>query len=196
MNRLIWNCRGAASKGVASVLRDMRHRYTLSFMVILEPRISGVQAAKVVKQWGFKHLIRKEAVGFSGGIWFLWEVDKIKVEVLRMDDQFIHCNLKLGGDEFLFSAVYANPNEQRRHDLWESLSSIGSEVTTPWLMARDFNEIKTPLEQTGGGRVNETRCRNFNAWIQDCNLIDVEAKGPFHTWRGQNGMDLRECLKG
>ncbi|KAI9125663.1 hypothetical protein K1719_003081 [Acacia pycnantha] len=64
---LVWNCRGAASKGVAAVLRDMKVRYKLSLVVILEPRISGVQATKVIRNWGFKYSVRKEAEGFSGG---------------------------------------------------------------------------------------------------------------------------------
>ncbi|KAI9073839.1 hypothetical protein K1719_044191 [Acacia pycnantha] len=63
-------------------------------------------------------------------------------------------------------SIYANPNEHRRHELWEMLSSIGSEVNVPWLLAGHFNEIKTPLEQVGGGRVNESRCRRFNTWIR------------------------------
>ncbi|KAI9085212.1 hypothetical protein K1719_032845 [Acacia pycnantha] len=148
---------GAASKGVASVLRDMRSRYKASLVIILEPRISGVQATKIIKKWGFKHSVRKEVVGFS--------------------------------------AIYANPNENRRHELWEMLSSIGSEVNVPWLLAGDFNEIKTPLEQVGGGRVNEARCRRFNSWIQDCNLIDVEANGPFYTWKGPKWNGLERVFK-
>ncbi|KAI9115930.1 hypothetical protein K1719_012860 [Acacia pycnantha] len=186
---------GAASKGVASVLRDMRSRYKASLVIILEPRISGVQASKTIKKWGFKHSVRKEAVGFSGGIWLLWEMDNIKVEVLRIEEQFVHCNLKMEGDEFLFSAIYANPNEHRRHELWEMLSSIGSEVNVPWLLAGHFNEIKTPLEQVGGGRVNESRCRRFNTWIQDCNLIDVKANGPFYTWKGSKWDGLERVFK-
>ncbi|KAI9126920.1 hypothetical protein K1719_002516 [Acacia pycnantha] len=46
-------------------------RYKLDVVVILEPRISGALANKVIKNWGFKHSIRKEAEGFSGGIWIL-----------------------------------------------------------------------------------------------------------------------------
>ncbi|KAI9118163.1 hypothetical protein K1719_010495 [Acacia pycnantha] len=75
IERSVWNCRGAASKGVAAVIRDMKVRYKLNLEVTLEPRISGVQATKVIRNWGFKYSVRKEAEGFSGGIWILWELE-------------------------------------------------------------------------------------------------------------------------
>ncbi|KAI9119571.1 hypothetical protein K1719_009447 [Acacia pycnantha] len=122
-------------------------------------------------------------------------MDEIKVEVLRLEEKFIHCNLKLGEDEFLFSAIYASPNDNRRRRLWELLCDIGSQVTVLWLLAGDFNEIKTPLEQSGGGRVNEARCNRFNSWIQDNNLIDVDANGPYYTWRGPKWDGLERVSK-
>ncbi|KAI9117064.1 hypothetical protein K1719_012063 [Acacia pycnantha] len=95
----------------------------------------------------------------------------------------------------LFTAIYASPNEQKRHNLWEMLYNISVEVEEPWLLAGDFNEIKSPMEQKGGGRINEVRCRNFNEWIQDCCLIDLEANGPFFTWKGPKWEGLERVYK-
>ncbi|KAI9124767.1 hypothetical protein K1719_004094 [Acacia pycnantha] len=127
---------------------------------------------------------RVEAEGFSGGIWILWELEGLVVDVLVKDKQFLHCKLRLGGEEMVFTAVYASPNEHRRSRVWNLLHRIASETEEPWLLAGDFNDIKTPLEQRGGGRIRESRCNRFSSWIQDCSLIDMEANGPFFTWRG------------
>ncbi|KAI9076108.1 hypothetical protein K1719_041922 [Acacia pycnantha] len=121
----VTDARGAASKSFATVLRDMRRRYRLDIVVILEPRISGALANKVIKNWGFKH----------------------------------------------------------------------SEINDPWLLAGDFNDIKTPMEQKGGGRISEVRCRRFNNWIQDSCLIDLEAHGPFYTWKGPKWEGLERVFK-
>ncbi|KAI9079065.1 hypothetical protein K1719_038973 [Acacia pycnantha] len=82
--------RGAASKGFTVVLRDMKRRYKLDVVVILEPRISGALANRTVKSWGFKHSVRREAEGFLGGIWVLWSLDDLIVDVLALEEQFIH----------------------------------------------------------------------------------------------------------
>ncbi|KAI9079602.1 hypothetical protein K1719_038429 [Acacia pycnantha] len=147
----------------------MRFRYKVDVAVILEPRISGSLARKTIKNWGFKFSEKVEAVGFSGGIWILWNLEDLVVDVLEKDDQFIHCRWFLNGKSMLFTAVYANP----------------------W----DFNEIKSPSEQIGGGRINETRCRKFSDWIQNCGLIDVEANGPFFTWKGPKWEGLDRVFK-
>ncbi|KAI9114744.1 hypothetical protein K1719_014442 [Acacia pycnantha] len=195
MNILVWNSKGAASKGFAAVLRDMKYRYKLDIVVILEPRVSGTLANRIIKNWGFKHSVKREAEGFSGGIWILWNLDDLIVDVLGVDEQFIHCHLCLNNKKMFFTAVYASPSEQRRHRTWDSLLNLSQEMAEPWLLAGEFNEIKTPMEQRGGGRVNETRCSKFNDWIQDCSLIDLEANGPFYTWKGPKWDGLERVYK-
>ncbi|KAI9077105.1 hypothetical protein K1719_040927 [Acacia pycnantha] len=124
-----------------------------------------------------------EIVGFPGGIWIVWDRDDLKVEVLVKEDQFVHCKIGSGTEVLLLTAVYANPAEQRRIGLWDALFRLAENIREPWLVAGDFNEIKSPLEQKGGGRVNDLRCRRFSDWIQSCGLHDVEAKWPFFTWK-------------
>ncbi|KAI9119566.1 hypothetical protein K1719_009442 [Acacia pycnantha] len=195
------NSKGAASKGFATVLRDLKYRHRLDMVVILEPRVSGIAANRSIKNWGFKHSVRREVEGFSGGIWILWNLEELVVDVVLLDEQFIHCNLVLDGKMMAFIVVYASPNEAKRHRIWDILYNTSIETNGPWLLAGDFNEIKTPLEQRGGGRVNEARCQIFKDWIQDCNLIDIDAHGPFFTWKCPqwNGLDrvykrLDRCL--
>ncbi|KAI9120692.1 hypothetical protein K1719_007725 [Acacia pycnantha] len=110
---IVWNSRGAASKGVGAVIRDMKCRYKLDVLVILEPRVSGIPASKIIKGWGFKYSVRREAVGFVGGIWIVWNNDDLVVDIKMSDEQLLHCNLSLEWEEMLFTTVYANPNEQR-----------------------------------------------------------------------------------
>ncbi|KAI9108411.1 hypothetical protein K1719_020602 [Acacia pycnantha] len=195
MKFIVWNSRGATSKSFGAVLKDIRFRYRLDFVVILEPRISGIQENKVIRSWGFKHWCRMEAEGYSGGIWIVWEREDLSLDVLVKEDQFIHCRIRLGGVNMLLTAVHASPNEQKRRELWANLQELAASMAEPWLIPGDFNEIRSPLEQKGGGRVNETRCRKFNEWIQACDLIDVETKGPFYTWKGPKWEGLERVYK-
>ncbi|KAI9098412.1 hypothetical protein K1719_025037 [Acacia pycnantha] len=91
----------------------MKCRYELDALVILEPRVSGIPASKIIKGWGFKYSVQMEAVGFAGGIWIVLNNDDLVVDIKMSDEQFLHYNLSLEGEEMLFTAVYANPNEQR-----------------------------------------------------------------------------------
>lgn len=48
MNMLVWNCRGAGDRHFPGLIRDCVQIYRLSFLAILEPRISGIRADKVI----------------------------------------------------------------------------------------------------------------------------------------------------
>ncbi|KAI9085778.1 hypothetical protein K1719_032192 [Acacia pycnantha] len=183
------------SKGVTSVIRDFKFRYKLDLLVLLEPRVNGRQADRVIKNWGFRHSVRMEAEGFLGGIWILWELDDLVVNVQIMNEQFIHCKLCFGGEEMLLTTVYASPMESKRLRLWDLLYNLSREVSEPWILVGDFNEIKSPREQQGGGRVSGTRCHKFNEWIEDCNFIDIETQGPFFTWKGPKWEGLERVYK-
>ncbi|KAI9088601.1 hypothetical protein K1719_029715 [Acacia pycnantha] len=190
--RQLW---GKSSLPLLWLSVDNLFRYKADVAIILEPRISGMLATKTIKNWGFKFSVRVEVVGFSGGIWILWNLEDLCVDVLMKEEQFIHCRLRLNGKGMLLTAVYANPREQRRQRVWDSLHKLAIEITEPWLLAGDFNEIKSPLEQKGGGRVNETRCRKFSDWIQNCGFLDIEPKGPFFTWKGPKWEGLERVYK-
>ncbi|KAI9112328.1 hypothetical protein K1719_016851 [Acacia pycnantha] len=131
---IVWNSRGAAKKGFAAVLKDIKFRYKVDLVVILEPRISGPQASKIIKGWGFRNWVRMEANGFSGGLWIMWEREDLKVEVLEANEQFIHCNLWVGVERVLFSAIYASPNDQKRRELWETLQGLAADIVEPWFL--------------------------------------------------------------
>ncbi|XP_028775146.1 uncharacterized protein LOC114732008 [Neltuma alba] len=165
MKFLIWNSKGATSKGFVAALKSLKSSYRLDVVAILEPRVSGVVADRIIRSWGFRNSRRVEAEGFSGGIWLLWDSDEVQVENVVKDEQFIHCKVRDGEEECLLIAVYGSPNEQKRQHLWGKLKMLVDKINEPWMVVGDFNDIKSPLEQKGGGRVNEARCRRFAEWI-------------------------------
>ena len=44
VNMMIWNCRGAAKKGFAGLIKDLRKRHAFSLLVLLETRVSSIKA--------------------------------------------------------------------------------------------------------------------------------------------------------
>ncbi|XP_028767870.1 uncharacterized protein LOC114725484 [Neltuma alba] len=121
--------------------------------------------------------------------------DGVQVENVVKDEQFIHCKVREGEEECVLTTVYGSPNEQKRQHLWGKLKMLADEINEPWMVVGDFSDIKSPLEQKGGGRVNEARCRRFTEWIQECELIDIDATGPFFTWKGPKWEGLDRVYK-
>lgn len=182
---VVWNVRGAAGRDFALALKEIQRRYHAHIVVLVETRCSGSQAQKVIKKLGFSHQILQEARGLSGGIWILWNDDSINLSVIQHDHQFVHCLISgLGRKSWLFTAIYASPREKERRLLWEDLTRIASTNDLPWMLAGDFNDIKSADEQKGGALVNERKCKVFLDNISRCELLDIGTEGPKFTWRG------------
>ncbi|KAI9118656.1 hypothetical protein K1719_010988 [Acacia pycnantha] len=129
----------------------MKRRYNPELVVILEPRISGTQATKVIKSWGFSFSREGGSGRFLRGIWILWEVEGLMVDIIGRDDQFIHRKVGLGAPQWLLQQSMQVRVSKERREFGVSCENIASNMVEPWLLAGDFNEIKSPLEKKGVG---------------------------------------------
>ena len=118
-------------------------------VVLLEPQISGIKAELLICFLKFHHSYRVEALGYSGGIWILWN-DNWSVWILINHKQYVHLNV---WDDcrcnFLFIVIYGNPQARSRMKLWRDLTNIAVNVRGPWVVASDFNAILCKDENVG-----------------------------------------------
>lgn len=80
-------------------------------MVIMETKIGGEHAKEITDQLPFDMAIRTETIGYAGGLWLLWNSDRVEVSLLSKTKQEIHVTVKVCASNFswLFSTVYASP---------------------------------------------------------------------------------------
>ena len=88
--------------------RSLKSEQNPHVMVILETRVNEQRDETIILSLGFRNSFVVPTVGFSGGIWMLWDDTKVNVDILAFNHQVIHCVANL--HEWLFSAVYASPN--------------------------------------------------------------------------------------
>ena len=63
-----WNVRGAGKKRFVKVVFDLRRFGHFDVLAILEPRINGITATKIVDRLGFNKNFIVETSDFSRGI--------------------------------------------------------------------------------------------------------------------------------
>lgn len=119
-----WNVRGAGKKGFSKVICDLRKLFRFEVLAILEPRISGARASKIVNNLGFSDNFMVEASGFSGGIWLLWNSCKTKLQVVASSTHTITALVAEGSKFWVLTIVYANPSPTTRSLIWKYLATI------------------------------------------------------------------------
>lgn len=138
-NFLVWNCQGAGDNSFVNLLREFVKQNNCSMVVIVEPRINGFHAKRVINSTGFERSHRVESTGLSGGIQILWQ-EAVKIEVIGNHAQCIHIIVEHSmGNFWNLSVVYGHPNPYIRNSLWEELMTFARFVSKPWLITSDFN---------------------------------------------------------
>ena len=123
-------------------------------------------------------------IGFSGGLWFLWDSNQVEVSELSHIEQEIHVLVSINSiaQNWLLSAVYSSPRYAKRRLLWENLGQMASLHSLPWVIARDFNEILMGDDKLGGRLVNVNRAIRFQECLDKCKMIDIRFSRPRYTW--------------
>ncbi|XP_061346687.1 uncharacterized protein LOC133292305 [Gastrolobium bilobum] len=159
-------------------------------MALLETKLSGVMADRAIRRLGFSGHFHRDAFGFSGGIWVLWNTDEVSVDVLFSHHQLVHtkiCWVKENREEFM-TFIYASPRRQERIQLWEILSSLFDPFmrNAAWGIAGDFNTYLYEYEKLGGNGHNWNSMREFRDCLDECSLSDIGNQGPIFTWQRRN----------
>lgn len=64
-------------------------------MVFMETRMSGARADEIIETLPFDGAVVADMIGFAGGIWLLWRLDLVRVDVLATTEQKIHALIRV-----------------------------------------------------------------------------------------------------
>lgn len=184
MNIVIWNCRGASNPSFQSYVHNLVQMHSPAIMIITETKISGLRAKNITDQLQFDGAIHANNIGFSGGLWVLWDSTQVEISELSSSEQEIHTLVRdlSSNSSWLMSAIYASPRYAERRLLWENLSQVAELHTLPWIIAGDFNEVLTGEDKFGGLPINISRAIKFQECLNSCRLFDLGFSGPRFTW--------------
>ncbi|XP_021833608.1 uncharacterized protein LOC110773399 [Prunus avium] len=175
-----WNVRGAGKDKCASTIKDLKKAYAIDVFAVLEPRISGSRALNVAKNLGFSHYHIVDAIGFSGGVWLLWNDFSVSLQVIAHSSQSITAIVHFRNKWWLLTVVYANPHSRIRESLWTYFDGLAKASNLPWLVMGDFNDTVCATEKCGGNF--DPGGSSFVNWIDRNQLIDLGFSGAKFTW--------------
>ncbi|XP_074289295.1 uncharacterized protein LOC141614451 [Silene latifolia] len=193
---MVWNVQGTDSKKRISARKEVVRTYKPTVLALVETHMGGDHATKLGSILGYDGYSRVNAISFSGGIWVYWKTELVSVIPVFEHQQYITLEISRNGESpWFFSAVYASPDPSNRRALWDELQTFAQDNNHPWLLAGDFNEIRSLNERHGGDANMARRCKNFNNWIDNCELLELAFTGSSHTWSRGNSMETRQSAR-
>jgi len=112
----------------------------------------------------------------------------LDVSLLSTIIQTITCKVRIIVSQVCFVAtcVYGHNERVHRYALWEDLvidaQGIGA---SPWVLMGDFNIVRFPDERCGDLPVDLAEMDDFNKYVNDIQMYDMNTKGFFYTWRNK-----------
>ncbi|XP_050242062.1 uncharacterized protein LOC126691020 [Quercus robur] len=150
----------------------------------METRVGGERAKELIDRLPFDGEIHTDSMGYAGGLWVLWNSDRVEVSSLANIEQEIHIMVKVrfSNASWLFSTVYASPRNVERQVLWNNLMEVAGLHNLPWVIAGDFNEPLLDDDKFGGRAVSVNRSLLFKECPDKCSMLDIGFSGPRFTW--------------
>ena len=116
-----------------------------------------------------------DTIGYAGGLWLMWNTEKVHVTQLAKSEQEIHVLVKVISSNFdyILTAIYANPRFRERCILWNNLKNVANLHDKPWFIAGDFIEMPVDGDKFGGRTVSANRSLIFKECLDSCYMIDL-----------------------
>ena len=184
MNFIIWNSRGALKPNFQGHIRNLVQEHNPAILVVMETKLGGDKAKEITDKMPFDGAIHTNTIGYSGGLWLLWNSDFVEVELLAKTEQEIHIEVQVRNSRltWLFSTIYTSLRSEERSIFWDNLAKVVELHNLPWVMAGDFNEPLINEDKFGGRGVNINRSLAFKDCLDKCSMVDMGFSSPRYTW--------------
>lgn len=157
----------------------------------METILGGERAREITNRLPFDGAIHTDTIGYAGGLWLLWNSDKVEIELVVNIEQEIHVEVKVRSSDLalIFSAMYGSPRSDERHILWENLTKVLDLHNKPWILAGDFNEPLIKGDKFVGRGVSISRSLLFKDYLDRCNMVNMGFARLRFTWTNKRDID-------
>ncbi|GJS39916.1 RNA-directed DNA polymerase, eukaryota, partial [Tanacetum coccineum] len=160
---------------------------------IQEIKLDCISNMDVKVLWGnykFEYTI-SEAVGNSGGILCVWDPSVFRKEHHVVSDNFValYGSWVSNQAKLLMVSIYAPQSITSKRSLWSYISSLISHWDGHCMIMGDFNEVRC-MEDRLGSVYNAQGANEFNSFISNSGLVEIQLEGYSFTWSFQSAKKM------
>nr|GEY57340.1 RNA-directed DNA polymerase, eukaryota [Tanacetum cinerariifolium] len=185
MNCLSLNIQGLGSKAKKEWIKELNIKYKLNFLTLQETKMDSISAMDVKLLWGnynFDHVF-SEAVGNSGSILCTWDSNIFHKEQHIISKCFValYGTWNSNKAKLLMISMYAPQSATGKRSLWSYITSLITRWNGDCMVMGDFNKVRC-MEDRMGSVFNVQGANEFNNFISNSGLVEVQLEGYSFTW--------------
>nr|XP_029144568.1 uncharacterized protein LOC114924353 [Arachis hypogaea] len=195
---LMQNVRGLRGDGKVRMIKDLKKKYRLNMLGLIETKRPVVTKFDVASFWGCDSVgwPYVEADGASGGLLLTWDETNFKMNNCYKGERWLCVEGIMLKNNFncIFFLVYGAHTREEKLVIWEALSYTTGLCQVPYCFIGDFNEILN-IEERKCTTSLTASTEDFKDWIQDMQLLDLPLNDRKFTWfRGRSCSRLDRVL--
>nr|GEV48659.1 RNA-directed DNA polymerase, eukaryota [Tanacetum cinerariifolium] len=181
------------SKAKKDWIKELNNKHKVNFLSIQETKSDHISDMDIKLLWGnykFDYII-SESVGNLGGILCVWDPSVFCKEHHIISDNFI----ALYGSWFsnkaklLMISIYAPQSISSKRMLWNFISTLIGHWDGHYMVMGDFNEVRC-VEDRYGLEFNAQSANEFNSFISNSGLAEIQLEGYSFTWSLQSAKKM------
>jgi hypothetical protein len=110
-------------------------------MFLSETLVHANKISEIKNKLNFEESFAVDRTGRSGGLALLWR-NKINCRIINYSQNYINVEIgQEGRRSWRFTSFYGYPKHDRRRDSWNLLRMLAQDVSLPWCIMGDFNDM-------------------------------------------------------
>ena len=185
MKIICWNVRGAKKAQVLEEVKFLKRIHKPDILFLIETLTNDSNSHNIIRRMGFRQFDYVPPSNHSGGLWVLWNNERLHAAVLSKEPRAIHllvhdpnCNKNC-----IVSGVYGPAKETDKDAFWDHLINLNSVFDLPWLIIGDFNELESANEKRGGRPVSLRRIGRLPQFLRASQCESVSVQGYPFSWK-------------
>ncbi|XP_062104315.1 uncharacterized protein LOC133815494 [Humulus lupulus] len=177
-----WNVRGVNNKNKQDSVLEFCSLNKIGVGALLETKlkdnkIKGMMMNKF-SSWDYYN-----SPTIEGRLLIIWRKSFVRVIVIAESSQFVHCYVKMSGQEeaFYVTFVYGLNTNDERKSLCVDLLSLRFPMK-PWLLLEDFNAVFNIEDRSGGNPISINDLTDATLWKAQVHVEALKRSGTNFTW--------------
>lgn len=191
MKLTTWNIRGTGNRRKQRILSNRIKEEKRDMVFIQETKCSMDKIREIHNKWLIKYeYLEVKADKSAGGILTLWEPHKFSILDVEASRNYLSmiCQLIVDKVIHMITNVYGTQKQADKLKLLISLEDLRARhPNMPWIIAGDFNVIRSLSEKKGGIRQLGRDSMAFQNFIMNMGLMDTETINGTFTWNNKRG---------
>ena len=181
MKTLSLNCWGLGNNLSVLVVLDIQHKHEPNIIFLLETHLDSYPAVCLQRRMKMDMKFVCPSDGRKGGLLLFWKRE-IQIEQLELHPMFIDVKVKIGDTFWRLTGMYGELRWEEKFKTWDRMRRLHQNLSLPWLLIGDLNEIQFLHEKEGGNPRPKQYMQEFQQAIDDCNLRDLGFIHDPFTW--------------